>query len=301
MRLIEAPAIPWWLAEEFPYRRQMAIVDGTRIHYVDEGEGRPIVLMHGNPTWSFLWRKVIKKLSSLNARIVAPDLVGLGLSEKPEHPASHTLDFHVTMMSRLVEELDLSDITIVGQDWGGPIVAGVAARAPHRVRAAVFANTSILVPKPPIRTTFFHRLARIPIISDLLFRGLNFPVPVLDRVQGDRQSIGAYEKRAYAYPLANWRERAAPLGLARMVPNSLNHPSISVLKETDRWIRNFTGPTALVWGMRDPILGRAFYRHREAMPDAHTIETLAGHFLQEEVPEVLADAIISVYNSVIVA
>lgn len=272
----------------------MAVVDGARIHFVDHGEGRPVLLVHGNPTWSFLWRKVIARLPDDRVRVIAPDLIGLGLSDKPHSPAEHTLDMHVSVIAKLVESLNLQEMTISGQDWGGPVAAGVAARAPGRVRAAVFANTAILEPKKPLRTTPFHMISHVPVLSDLLFRGLNFPVPILNRAQGDRSSIGPIEKRAYAWPLGSWRDRAAPLGMARMVPNRNNHPSICVLEDTDRWARWFKGPTALVWGLRDPILGRALHRLREAMPHAKVVETQGGHFIQEEASKEIADAILEV-------
>jgi haloalkane dehalogenase len=251
-------------------------------------------MLHGNPTWSFLWRKVIARVAPNGVRVIAPDLLGLGLSDKPRDFAAHTLDNHVSTMLRLVEALDLDDITIAGQDWGGPIAAGVAARAPHRVRGAVFGNTAVLRPKSPIRTTWFHRLSHVPVVSNVVFRGFNFPIPILPRVQGDPKSIGRFERRAYGYPLRRFRDRIAPLALARMVPNLPDHPSLRVLDETEGWARAFRGPVALVWGLRDPILGRALHRMRQTFPHARVTETQAGHFLQEEVPDELAAAILDV-------
>jgi pimeloyl-ACP methyl ester carboxylesterase len=290
----EAPPIPGWLAQSYPFHRGMARLGPSAVHFVDEGEGRPVLLVHGNPTWSFLWRKVIPRLARAGLRVVAPDLLGFGLSAKPSRVRDHTCEGHVNILTSLLEALDLTEVTVVGQDWGGPIAAGVAARAPHRVRAAVFANTTVLDPRRPLRTTTFHRLSRIPVVSEILFQGLGFPVWALHRVQGDPRSIGAAERKAYAYPFRRLSERAAPLAFARMVPHREGHPSLPLLLETDRWARAFKGPSALVWGRRDPILGRALKRMREAMPSARVVETEAGHFLQEEVPEALADAIVHV-------
>lgn len=287
-----APALPAWLEAELPYRRRMAVIGGRRMHFVDEGEGRPVLLIHGNPTWCFLWRKVLARLASAGGfRLVAPDLLGLGLSDKPKRAAEHTLEAHVGALKALVEALDLKNVILVGQDWGGPIGAGVAARAPERFTAAVFGNTSLLAPRRPLRPAAFHRLSHVPLVSELLFRGLGFPLQILGRAQGDPRSIGPLERRAYAYPLSSWADRVAPLALARMVPNREDHPSLSVLDETDRWVRSFRGPAALVWGLKDPILGRALRRLREALPMARVVETQAGHFLQEEVPDELASAI----------
>ncbi len=156
------------------------------------------------------------------------------------------------------------------------------------MRGLVLGNTSVLTPKRPLRTTAFHRFSHRPIVSDLAFRGFLFPIPILDRIQGDRHSIGLREKAAYAWPLRHPRDRAAPLGLARMVPDREDHPSMAFLERIDEFVRAYRGPAGLVWGERDPILGRALARHREALPQAKVEVTSAGHFIQEEIPDDLA-------------
>lgn len=262
------------------------------MHFIDEGEGAPILLLHGNPTWSYLWRKVIRILRSEKVRIIAPDLIGLGMSSKPRDQKAHTLDFHANRISALVEALDLNDITIAGQDWGGPIIAVFAARNHQRIRGAVFSNTAIRVPSREPRRTAFHRFSHMPVVSDLAFRIFNFPVPVLHKAQGDPTSIGRTERRAYRWPLRRIRDRTAPIALARLVPQFLDSPTFQTLKEGDDWARTFNGPVRLVWGMRDPILGRALKGVRELFPDATVVESEAGHYLQEEITEELADGIL---------
>lgn len=291
---IEAPTIPDWLTEEYPFKRRMVQLGEQHMHFVDEGEGPVVLMMHGNPTWSFLWRKVIKLLLAQGYRVIAPDMIGLGLSSKPRQRTYHSLDQHAENLLALVEALDLQEMTIVGQDWGGPIISGMAARAPERVRAAVWGNTSVLAPAKRIKATAFHRFANRPVVSDIAFRLFNFPVPVMHKVQGDPASIAAFEKKAYTYPLRKVGDRVAPLALARMVPNAWEHPTVKMLQRSDAWAREFKGPVQLVWGMRDPILGRSLKRMQEAFPQASTTETQAGHFLQEEVPEELAKAICEV-------
>jgi haloalkane dehalogenase len=291
------PPLPSWLEEELPFNRRL-FADGEHpIHFIDEGDGPPVILQHGNPTWCYLWRKVIRVLTGEKVRIIAPDLVGLGLSSKPRDLSIHTLDFHADRISALVEALDLRDLTVVGQDWGGPIVAVMAARNPERIHGAVFANTAIRVPSRKPRRTPFHRFSRLPIISDLVFRVFNFPVPMLGLVQGDRSSIGPTQRRAYRWPLRKIGDRTAPLALARLVPASLDDPTIANLREVGDWAQSFAGPVRLVWGMRDPILKRAVWGARKLFPDAEVIETDAGHFLQEEVPEELAAAIMRVVST----
>ncbi|HYO73403.1 MAG TPA: alpha/beta fold hydrolase [Archangium sp.] len=282
--------LPTFITRLFPYRPRFAPTVFGRMHYVDEGEGRPVLLVHGNPTWSFLYRKVMAGLAGGPYRVVAPDLIGLGLSDKPRELSAHTLRHHGESLLELVQGLALKDVVLVVQDWGGPIGAWMAARAGGRVTGLVVMNTALLKPGR-FRTTAFHRFSRMPVVSDVAFRLFNFPLPVLGRTQGDPSSISGDVARAYAWPLRSIVDRAAPLALARMVPHGPDHPTMAELTEGDVWARSFQGPVELVWGVKDPILGRALQRHREVFPRARVTETPAGHFLQEEVPEDIVAAI----------
>jgi len=289
------PPLPDFLAKELPFTRRAYVLEqgpdaGRTIHFIDQGDpaARPVLLLHGNPTWSFLWRKVIKLLPEMRA--VAPDLLGLGLSSKLPRLADHTVERHGAAIAELVAALDLQRMVLVGQDWGGPVAAQVGTRHPDRVAALVLANTSVLLAEK-IRLSTFHRLARTPGVNQLLFRGLGFPVNLLHRVQGDRRSIRGEVARAYRWPFRTWADRVAPLALARMVPDRLDHRSMPALRRGAEWAAGFQGPVALVWGTRDPILGRSLRRHERAFPNARVTRTEAGHFLQEEVPEELAQAI----------
>ena len=249
-----------------------------------------MLLLHGNPTWSFLWRKVIAALPPRRFRSIAPDLLGFGLSDKLQRPDDHRLVRHLDALQEVVVALDLHDLILVGQDWGGPMAAGLGSRMPERVSGLVLANTSVLLPSRP-RGTAFHRFARLPLISDLAFRVLGFPLGWLSFLQADRRSIRGPVAWAYRWPLRRLRDRAGPLGLARMVPDAADHPSVPSLQQGEAWIRPFAGRVALVWGEKDPLLGRALRRHVEALPAARVTRTQAGHFLQEEVPQSLVEAI----------
>ena len=259
--------------------------------WVEAGRGRDVVLVHGNPTWSFLWRRVMAALEGQRLRLLAPDLLGCGRSSKPGAVAWHTLDRHGAALTAWMEARRLVDPVLVVQDWGGPIGLLAASRAPGvRVSAVCLLNTAVLLPER-FRGTPFHRLARRPLLGPLLFRGLGFPLRSLHRAQGDPRSISGDVARAYRWPFRRRVDRAAPLGMARMVPDSPEHPSVPGVKAVDAWIRAFPGPVDLVWGRRDPILGRALRRHAEQLPRARVTETEAGHFLQEEVPDIIARSI----------
>lgn len=279
-----------------PYRRRAyALAHGPdatrRIHFVDEGspEAPAVVMLHGNPTWCVLWRKVIAALP--RCRCIAPDLLGLGLSSVLPAISDHSIDRHADALVELLDALALPRYVLVGQDWGGPMLTAIGLRRPARVAGVVLANTAVVLPERP-RGTAFHRFARVPVVSDVVFRGLGFPQAMLWTVQGDRRSLlRGPEAAAYRWPLRHRHDRIAPLALARMVPDGPEHPSVAPLRRGQAWIEGFDGPMALVWGTRDPILGRALRRHEAAFPRAPITTTAAGHFLQEEVPHALAAAI----------
>jgi pimeloyl-ACP methyl ester carboxylesterase len=284
--------MPAWLERLVPFRRYAFEVEpGVRVHVMETGapDGLPVVLVHGNPTWGFLYRKVASALAGEKLRVVIPDLVGLGFSARVPFGA-HTLENHVRWMRTLYGLLGLERAVVAVQDWGGPI--GFGALAGSGVRAGlVVMNTVLSPPREGFREAAFHRFARLPLISDFAFRALALPVRGMGLVQGDRRSVRGEVLRAYLEPLRDPRTNVAPLALARMVPGNLDHPSVPALARCLDDVRAFDGPVAIVWGDRDPILGRVRTWMERCFPAAHVTRTNAGHFLQEEVPRPIAEAI----------
>lgn len=258
----------------------------------------PVLLLHGNPTWGFLWRRVAAELAGERLRLVMPDLVGLGFSDKPRDPSVHTLESHARWIGGVIDGVALAGprdrLVLVGQDWGGPIGFRAMAERRDRLAGLVVLNTVASPPKAGFRPTAFHRFARTPLVSTFAFRVLGFPQRALHRAQGDPSSIRGEVARAYRYPLRGWSRNAAPLALARMVPDSLEHPSVPDLERCRELVEGFDGPAAIVWGDRDPVLGRVRRWMETLLPDAPVTRTDAGHFLQEEVPAEIAAAIRSV-------
>ncbi|MBX7098679.1 MAG: alpha/beta fold hydrolase [Myxococcaceae bacterium] len=287
---LTAPPLPDWLAAELPFSRYTVRAAGRTVHVMEQGEGVPVLLVHGNPTWGFLWRKVARALAGARLRLVMPDLVGLGLSE---HPGAdfHTLENHGQVLAALIEGLGLDAPVFVCQDWGGAIGGLGLSLAGVMPRAVVAMNTVLGPPREGFRPTAFHRFARMPVVSDLAFRALSYPQRALHLAQGDRGSIRGATAKAYRWPLSFAKGNAAPLALARMVPDSLEHPSIAPLKACEAFLLRHPGPQEVVWGDRDPVLGRAFKRLHATLPRANVTHTQAGHFLQEEVPDDIAAAI----------
>lgn len=296
------PSLPDWIETQLPpgARRQMLDIDGQRMHVTEWGpaDGRVVLLMHGNPTWGFLWRKVVAAIRARPGgdalRLIAPDLVGLGLSSKP-HGEAHTLEHHGVWLGTAIDLLAPGQpLVLVAQDWGGPIGLCAMTSRRERLRGLVLGNTAVGPPPPNFKPTLFHRLANLRIVSEVLFKWLGFPLGVLHTSQGDRTTIRGDVARAYRWPLARRAEREAPLALARMVPDSHAHPSIPALEKCDELFRSIQVPISIVWGKRDPVLGRIINHLERTRPDATIVRTGAGHFLQEEVPEQLADAVLDV-------
>jgi len=287
---IPPPPLPLWLERMLPFERYLVDVGEHRLHVMETGAGRPVLMLHGNPTWGFLYRKVAAELAAEPLRVIMPDLVGLGLSDKPRDLAAHTLENHGHWLAALIERLDLRNLVFVGQDWGGPI--GLRALAmTGRMAGLVVLNTVVGPPRPGFRPTAFHRFARMPLVSDVAFRLLEFPQIALYTAQGDKASIRGDVARAYRFPLRRVGDRIAPLALARMVPDSSEHPSVASLRVCQTLVEGFEGPSAVVWGDRDPILGKVRSWIEKLLPRAEVTRTEAGHFLQEEVPGAIAAAI----------
>jgi haloalkane dehalogenase len=290
---VNPPALPRWIEDMLPPGGRRSLIDtgDGRMHVMEWGQGRPVLMLHGNPSWGFLYRKVVAELAGEPLRIVVPDLVGLGLSDKPRRADAHTIPAHGARVAALIDALDLRDLVFVGQDWGGPIGLHALHQRPGRLAGMVVLNTVLGPPKVGFKPTAFHRFANMPVVSELAFRALGLPERTMRLVQGDRASIRGRVSRAYVWPLRRLRDRTAPLALARMVPDSQQHWSIAPLRECEAVVTGFRGPAAIVWGDRDPVLGRVRTRCEALLPQAVVTRTKAGHFLQEEVPAEIADAV----------
>lgn len=295
--------LPGWIESQLPSGARHSMVDvgdGQRMHVAEWGppDGHVVLLIHGNPTWGFLWRKVVAEVRRREGgdrlRLVVPDLIGLGLSSKPA-AAEHSIEHHAGWLGRMLDQIAPGPLVLVGQDWGGATGLCALATRRDRLRGIVLGNTAVGPPRPGFKATLFHRLAQMPILSHVLFRELGFPLGVLHLSQGDRSSIRGEVARAYRWPLARWADRVAPLALARMVPDSQQHPSVAALRISDELFRTAQVPISIVWGTKDPVLGRVINHLERQRPDAKVVRNDgAGHFLQEEVPELLADAILDV-------
>ena len=196
-----ASSTDWTFGGTWPYAPNYFETSDGRLHYVDEGprDGRPVVMVHGNPTWGYLWRNFIAPLTQAGFRTIVPDHLGFGRSDKPDDPELYRIPRHADRLEQLLESLDLRDATVVPQDWGGPIGLAWAARHPERIHSLALLNT--IAHRPPERVTLplpLH-LFRTPGVGELLVKGLHFFVRVFLFRAGlvHPERLGPNERAAY--------------------------------------------------------------------------------------------------------
>ena len=271
---------------------------GIKIHVLEIGEGYPVYLQHGNPTTGLLYRKVVESLPLDRVRAIMPTMVGLGFSTKV--PASeHTLDNHMRWMNSVLKTLNLTEVVFVGQDWGGPVGMGALSLSPGVLKGAVVMNTGVRAPRVPMDLSRAHALVKTPLVGELLVEAM--PPLFFSRlaeVQGDPATMPPQVMDLYRRPLQDSGNAKATLALMRMVADGPDHASSPALRDIERYVEGLDIPAELVWGMNDPILARGLPVMQKILPTAPVIETEAGHFLQEEVPEIIAAAVLRIVERV---
>lgn len=281
---------------QYPFESHYFDINGFRMHYIDEQKGhrpndppREVMLMvHGNPTWSFYWRNLAIALRE-KYRVIAVDHIGCGLSDKPkEGQYSFRLEERITDLQKLVEHLDLHHITLIAHDWGGAVGMGTAVRIPERIDRLVLMNTAAFLSD---RFPFRIRLARIPGFGNLAVQGLNlFCHAALRMATNDRKKFTKEVTSGYLAPYDNWANRLAVLKFVLDVPLSEKHPSYATLREIEEKLPIFKDrKICLIWGMLDWCFPPDFLkRFLQVYPDAevHKIDD-AGHYLIEDAQEQL--------------
>ena len=253
--------------------------DGMRMHYVDEGDGSPVLLLHGEPTWAYLYRKVIRQVAPV-ARCIAPDYLGFGRSDKPVERNWYSYDTHTASLERFVDELDLRDVTVVMQDWGGPLGMRLAAERPDRIARLVVLNTGIFSGRPPSDTWLrFRELVRR---SGAEFQAGRLIQRTCTTVLPDNV-VAAYDA---PFPAAE--SKTGVLMFPEQVPTEPDHPSAEKMREVREKLRSWDRPALVFFGDSDPIFSqRVAARIAELIPGAELQEPIAGagHFLQEDAGE----------------
>ena len=266
----------------YPFSGKEFSVDGERMHYLDEGEGKPILMVHGNPTWSFFYRNLVRDLRQNGHRCIAPDHIGCGFSTKPQN-YPYTLARHIENLDRLVAHLKLDDITLVVHDWGGAIGMGFAVRHPEKIRRIVILNTAaFLSPHIPWRIN----ICRLPLFGPLAIRGFNgFAKPATKMATTQKGGLKKEIARGFLKPYGNWHDRVANLRFVQDIPMKSSHPSYETLAAIEKELPRFRETPALIcWGGKDFCFNDHFLeRWRKEWPHAevHRFEN-AGHYVLED-------------------
>jgi haloalkane dehalogenase len=273
---------------EFPFASRFREHDGLRLAHLDEGAGRPVVFFHGEPTWSFLWRKLIPPVRDAGFRCVAPDLPGFGRSDKPTDIGWYSYDRHVAAMAGLLEELDLRDATVVVHDWGGPIGLRLAVEHPDRIARIVALDTGLFTGHQRMNDAWLA-------FRDFVARTDDLPVGLLVR-RACHTDPGDEVIAAYEAPFPTPESKAGARSFPLILPTSPSMPGAEAGQRVLDALRTEARPKLVMWADSDPVLPLATGRQFAAALGGGEIDHVirdAGHFLQEDagpqIGELIAD------------
>ncbi len=289
MELLRTPDERFAALRDYPFSPHYVDVDGVRVHHVDEGDAAaaPILLMHGEPSWSFLYRKMIPALVAAGHRVIAPDLVGFGRSDKPAQAGDYTYARHVAWMAALLERLDLKDITLFCQDWGGLIGLRLVAEHGERFARVIAANTGLPTGDRKMPDAFleWQRTAK------------ELPVFPVSRIVagGCQRELSDAEADAYDAPFPTEAYKAGARVFPSLVPTRPDDPASDDNRRAWKALEAWDKPFLTAFSDGDPITAGGHRVFHKLVPGARgqehvTIES-AGHFLQEDAPDALVGVI----------
>jgi haloalkane dehalogenase len=261
---------------DFPYAAHHREVDGLRLAHIDEGEGAPVLFMHGEPTWSFLWRKVLAPVRDAGFRCIAPDLAGFGRSDKPTDIAWYTYERHVQQTATLLEDLDLHGATIVVHDWGGPIGLRLAVDHAERIERIVILDTGLFTGNQKMSDAWLA-------FRDFTASTEDLPVGFLVR-GGCKNDPGDEVIAGYEVPYPNAASKAGARAFPALIPFAPDAPGAAEGRRVLHALREDSRPTLMLWGDSDPVLPLSVAENFAASIGQDTPRTIpdAGHFLQED-------------------
>jgi pimeloyl-ACP methyl ester carboxylesterase len=277
----------------YPFQSSfVTLSDGKRMHYVTEGpeDGEVLLLLHGYPTWSFIYRALLVYYGALGYRCIAVDHIGYGLSDKPVNKRYHTLRQHIENLFEFLTLLNLHDITLIMEDWGGPIGVSYAIQRPEYVKRLVIINSWVFQDSYPNRLASLVTWVTRPGIGELLFGTFNLAFNLVIQRWTARELSEAV-LMAYKAPFHEARNRAALIQFPRMINITSDHPSAEIMREIESHLPTLRHiPTLIVWGKNDPVFPPDVAAHwKKEMPRAKgpfLIEP-ARHLLVEDAPDEL--------------
>ena len=273
----------------YPFESHYINLKGLKYHFVDEGTGNPVVMIHGNPTWSFYYRELIKALSG-NYRTIAVDHMGCGLSDKPDkNQYDYRLKSRVDDIEALIDSLELSEkITLVLHDWGGMIGMAFALRHPERIGRIVIMNTAAFLPpdgkKFPLRLRLIRDIRLFAIPAVLGFNLFAYSALFMASHKGLSKDV----KSGLTAPYNCWKNRRATLYFVQDIPVGENDPSYSIVKHADENLHKLAGiPMLICWGKHDFVFDESYFAEwQRRFPDAEVnLLSDAGHYVMEDEPE----------------
>ena len=251
--------------------------DGLRMHYVEEGAGDPVLLLHGEPTWGFLYRRLVPPLLAAGHRVVLPDLFGFGRSDKPVDQGWYSYERHYRSIERLAEEVELRGLTVVVHDWGGPIGLRLAVEHPERVERLVVTNTGVDAGRAPSETWLRFREVVRQVGGELEVARLV--------AAGCARPVADEALAAYDAPFPAPDAKAGVLAFPELVPTEPDHPSAAAMLEVREGMKRWEGRALVFFSDSDTIFSpRVAERIAELLPNAELQKPVegAGHFLQED-------------------
>jgi haloalkane dehalogenase len=280
---------------DFPFQPNYVEVDGLRMAYIDEGprNGSVILCLHGEPSWSYLYRFMIPKFAAAGYRVVAPDLIGFGRSDKPTERSSYTYLGHVSWMTSFIRTLNIGNLTLFCQDWGGLIGLRVAGEHPEWFARLVIANTAL--PDSPNMGEGFK-----------MWQAASQAMPFMDcgallKRAVQARELSEAEMDSYRAPFPDESYMAGAREFPLLVPTSPEDPALPANRAAWQVLETFSKPVLTLWAPDDIVLGKGQAAFVERIPGAkgqpHQTFSPAGHFLQDDVGPALADAVIAWMSS----
>ena len=269
----------------YPFESHALDREGLRYHYLDEGTGDPVLMLHGNPSWSFYYRDLVKALRT-DHRVIVPDHIGMGLSDKPgDDRYDYRLESRIADVERLVSSLGLRRITLVLHDWGGMIGMGYAARHPENVARIVLLNTAAFHLPDDVRVPSALRFVRDSTLGAFSVRGMNAFARGAVIVGCKKKRLSSEERAAYLAPYDSWTDRIATLRFVQDIPLAPSDPSYALVSSIEAALPRFASlPLLVCWGERDFVFSPHVLAHwltRWPEAEVHRFPD-AGHYVLED-------------------
>ena len=281
MTTSRAAKLPADIREEYPYSGNlMDLPSGVKMHYLDEGVGPILLMLHGNPTWSFYYRGLVNKMVSAGYRCIVPDHIGCGLSDKPS-TYKYNLEQRIEDVANLLQYLEIESYSLIVHDWGGAIGCGLAVRRPKAVEKIVLLNTAAFISR---RIPWRIAAIKVPWFGEFIIRALNgFARPAAN--MSVSIPLSPTVKRGLLWPYGSWANRIATWNFVKDIPLSKKHISFATLATIEASLPELCDkPIHIVWGGKDFCFNRYFLKRWQAIfPSAElSLFPRCGHYILED-------------------